>query len=113
MGLITPCDRDSCFVGNLCEECDTPTNTPNAALADELGQCWNTYVGSGCDAVEYVCVKPKPYLNAPAFVFGNIAVKERVHSMHFNVGPYDIPDRFEPFHGFLHPGDCRRIGKVP
>ena len=50
-----------------------------------------------------MCARPKPYLNAPVFVFGNIAVKERVHSMHFNVGPYDIPERFEPFHGFYEP----------
>jgi len=52
---------------------------------------------------EYLCVKPKPYLNAPAFVFGNIPVKERVHTMHFNVGPYDIPERYEAFHGFYEP----------
>ena len=52
---------------------------------------------------DYLCVRPKEYLNAPAFVFGNIAVKERVHTMHFNVGPYVIPEKYEPFHGFFEP----------
>jgi hypothetical protein len=52
---------------------------------------------------EQICRQPKPYLAAPAFVFGNIAVKERIHHAGFAGGVNDIPKKYAIFHGFKMP----------
>ena len=52
---------------------------------------------------EHICEAPKPYLAAPAFVFGNIAVKERIHHAGFAGGTNDIPEKYRLFHGFQMP----------
>jgi len=52
---------------------------------------------------EHICKQPKPYLNAPAFVFGNIIVKERIHHAGFAGGINDIPEKYFLFHGFKKP----------
>ena len=52
---------------------------------------------------EHICKQPKPYLAAPAFVFGNIAVKERIHHAGFAGGIDDIPKKYGIFHGFKMP----------
>ncbi len=52
---------------------------------------------------EQICRQPRPYLAAPAFVFGNIAVKERIHHGGFAGGINDIPKRYGIFHGFKMP----------
>lgn len=52
---------------------------------------------------EQICKQPKPYLAAPAFVFGNIAVKERIHHAGFAGGINDIPEKYGIFHGFKMP----------
>ena len=50
-----------------------------------------------------ICIQPKPYLNAPAFVFGNIIIKERIHHAGFAGGINDIPEKYFLFHGFKKP----------
>lgn len=52
---------------------------------------------------EYICKQPKQYLAAPAFVFGNIAVKERIHHAGFAGGINDVPKKYFLFHGFRMP----------
>ena len=54
-------------------------------------------------AEKYIYTQSKPYLAAPAFVFGNIAVKERIHHAGFTGGINDIPKKYEIFHGFKMP----------
>lgn len=52
---------------------------------------------------EHICLQPKPYLASPAFVFGNIAVKERFHHAGIAAGVNDIPKKYSIFHGFSMP----------
>ena len=57
-------------------------------------------------AEQYICKQPKPYLAALAFVFGNIAVKERIHHAGFACGINDIPEKYAIFHGFRMPTEA-------
>ena len=46
-----------------------------------------------------LCIRPTPGVNAPAFVFGHIAVTERKHVGMFLEATDDIPTKYRIFFG--------------
>lgn len=46
---------------------------------------------------EHTWVRPRPNINTPAFIFGHIAVTERLHIGSLVQGVNDIPEKFHSF----------------
>ncbi|MCL5271369.1 MAG: DinB family protein [bacterium] len=55
---------------------------------------------------QWLCRRPHPYINAPGWIFGHIAVTERKHVGLFLENMDDIPHRFRLFHSGSRPSEA-------
>jgi uncharacterized damage-inducible protein DinB len=61
---------------------------------------------------ERICIRPREHINSAGWIFGHIAVKERIHIAGFAQGFNDIPGEFHMFHGFPPPPTEEQLREV-
>ena len=78
-------------------------------LGDTMGWIIDTFESIPDEAL---CVRPRPNINAPAWIFGHIAVTERKHVGMVLEGVDDIPEAYRIFHCARRPTDDEIAGAV-
>ena len=63
-------------------------------------------------ADDRICVRPSENINSAGWIFGHIAVKERIHIAGLAQGINDIPKEFYMFHGFPPPPTEEQLREV-